>query len=139
MSTKFKNIKDMEKIKISFKDEPQYIIHPHSGTVVCIMNYAIEPNTEIGWTVRGLMHMFDIHIPIKCVGVAKLHPGDTWDEKTGMRVAKAKAETQAYLKVSRAISKAMDKIMIEVNPVVDDFIKKSIDVIEHNEKFINGI
>lgn len=75
-------------------------------------------------------------MPFYSEGVAKLKPGDTYDEKIGLKVSLAKAESHAYRLISSLLKKEIANLLVLVE-AAEKFIDKSNRVCEHNKKYID--
>jgi hypothetical protein len=74
----------------------------------------------------------------KFYGIAKLHKGDNFDYDKGCRIALAKAERIAYKKVGLIID-GMLKALKETVVMMEDFVGKSIMMVEHNSEYIKKL
>lgn len=92
-------------IKLVPYKEPQYFINEKKGIVVAICLFS----------VNNCFHQYDVdsividhkkrgwHIEGK--GIARCSPSDTFDVEKGKKIARAKAEQQAFLKVRDRLNK----------------------------------
>lgn len=128
-------IKDRNEIKISFY-EPKYHIDRANKVVVCILEGDVKYPSSIDYTTSTITkytHLDFDRVTVKAV--AKLSPGDEFDENIGMKVALAKAENKAYEQVCTNLKEYMRNI----NTIIEqckDFFYKSANVIEHNDKYL---
>jgi hypothetical protein len=130
----------MEKIKLSF-EEPTYFINHDKKTVTCKVEFLIKGNPRI------LNYLDHVSFAYKnelltgyhtAIATAKLNPMDQFDVNTGIKVARAKAESWAYQMVNSHIKNTLKKCMVEVYDVVKDFEEKASNVKEHNNKYIQS-
>lgn len=75
-------------------------------------------------------------MPFYSEGIAKLKPGDTYDEKIGKKVSLAKAESHAYRMVSALLRKEVSNLN-DLITTAEKFIEKANRVCEHNKKYID--
>ena len=128
-------MKDRNEIKISFK-EPKFHIDKANKVVVCILEGTPHYPKAIDYTfttITDLMYIDVNEITVKAI--AKLSPGDEFDENIGMKVALAKAENKAYEQVCTNLKDYMRSI----NTIIEqckDFLFKSANVIEHNDEYL---
>ena len=127
---------DRNEIKISFK-EPKYHIDKANKVVVCILVGEARYPKTIDYSITSITNLtFKDVEDIKVKAIAKLSPGDEFDENVGMKVALAKAENKAYEQVCINLKEYMRNI----NTIIEqckDFFFKSANVIEHNNVYIN--
>lgn len=112
----------MEKIKLSF-EAPVIDVRADEGIVVCKLNGSIYNPFEV--EVMG-------------VGVARLKDGDEFDEKIGIKIATAKAESNAYRKVLTLIN-PISKEMRDTCDSLLFFKVKAESVIKHNKRYIRYV
>ena len=116
-------------IKIRF-EEPKYEVNPEKGTVECFLRYEVlYPDFLYRIFFYGETVYFYAH------GIAKINGGDVFDENTGKKISLAKAEKKAYTKIRKRLIKRWYKVINTLN-VTDSFIDKALDVIEHNDKYL---
>ena len=114
-------------IKIRF-NEPQYTINEIRGTVICTLTYSVVYPDCLSSLFKNNVYTVKAK--------AKTCIDDIFDEKTGKRVALAKAESKAYINVGKQcfkhcgnLGKMYDKLYA--------FYAKAIGVIDHNDKYLN--
>lgn len=126
---------DRNEIKISFK-EPKYHIDRVNKVVVCILEGEPQYPKTIDYTFTTITDLTYTNInEVKVKAIAKLSPGDNFDENVGMKVALAKAENKAYEQVCTNLK----EYMRHVNVIIEqckDFFFKSANVIKHNEDYL---
>ena len=115
-------------IKIRFK-EPVYRVDREKGTVSCkLLYYTVYPSF--------LYKMCNIDTSLKTIiTIAKVGPEDTFDEKTGKRVALAKAERNAYKKVGKECFKHC-KTFAKAYEKMYTFYAKANAVELHNSEYL---
>ena len=125
---------DRNEIKLSFK-EPKYHIDLANKVVVCILEGQPKVPDTIDWTMWNFTNN---HMPAKYVtkAVARLTPGDEFDENIGMKVSLAKAENKAYEMLCSDIKKYLDGVSRAIMQG-RDFLYKAANVMEHNIKYID--
>lgn len=133
----------MERFKLKF-GEPRYYVNEKKKTVTCVMTCRLTGNPtvmEMLYVMRNLesseMYEYnDIRYPFEIAATSKLYPGDTFNVETGKKVARAKAESQAYLNTSNKIGKLIGKYFNMVQNMYDEFYTKSESVVSHNDEYL---
>ena len=100
-----------------------------------------EVNESRG-TVVAIAHF---HIPtyvldeddIDTIGVARLDPKDTFKENIGKKVARAKAEQEAYIQFKMLVMKYRKRIALEVEKA-QNTINKLNSCIRHQKEYIKS-
>ena len=116
-------------IKIRF-EEPEYKIDSEKGTVECLLRYEVlYPD----FLYRIFFYSENVYFYAH--GVAKVNSGDVFDENIGKKISLAKAEKKAYAKIRKRLIKRWSKVANTLD-VVDSFIDKAYDVIEHNSEYL---
>jgi hypothetical protein len=75
-------------------------------------------------------------LPKGVKAIATMHPGDEYDEKTGLKVAMAKAEIDAYTIVNNWLVDINDLLIYKIYDKVGDFVDKAEIVINHDVNFV---
>ena len=115
-------------IKLRFK-EPEYIIQPQNGIVICKLSFTIlYPNFV-------LEKCWPLHMCKTVKAIAKVGSEDEFNELTGMKVSLAKAEQKAYAKVGKICASKMKELFKTVK-ALNNFCVKANDVIEHNAYYM---
>lgn len=116
----------MERIKLVFK-KCDYVVKENDGVVIALITAHFDKY------VKGVDRY--IGEVIKVTGVARCHR-DTFDEATGKKLARAKAERSAYIKARNILR---DELR-DINKGVSTF-NTSIDFfnecIDHQDDYIN--
>ena len=116
-------------IKIRF-EEPRYEVNPEKGTVECFLRYEVlYPDF-----LQGLFFLGE-KVYFYASSVAKVNGEDVFDENIGKKISLAKAEKKAYAKIRKRLIKRWSKVVNTLN-VVGGFIDKALDVIEHNDQYL---
>lgn len=126
----------MDSIKISV-DEIKYYVNEKKRCVTCHMTFHTQVNDFIegvSWQVRGA-DMFHSWHTSEAIGQAYASPHDVFDVEQGKRVARARAESAAYVKAKEQLHKMVDKMKYNLM-VMMDFSDKAYEVIEHNKEYI---
>jgi hypothetical protein len=131
----------MERFKLKF-GEPRYYVNEKKKTVTCVMTCRLTGNP----TVMEMLYVMsnlespeaydNIRYNFEVSATSKLYPGDTFDVETGKKVARAKAESQAYLNTSNRIGKLIGKYFNMVQNMYDEFYTKSESVVSHNDEYL---
>lgn len=119
-------------IKLVIDDVNYY--HNNNNYTTCVVRYYVKM-PETLWNLIG-----DIEGEAK--STTHCSPNDEYDQKTGEKVALARAENKAYEKVFKEIRK---KLWVYINsleaviPVVENFKVKTTKSIDHNKTYIKNI
>lgn len=107
--------------------KPSYIVKEDSGIVVCkimvkgthFWNKIFFGYSKMQKKLRRFK-IFDWESVVEYAAVARLHPGDTWDETLGKRIAESKCK--------RAIFRTYTKVMQEYENALKDELTRTINV-----------
>lgn len=128
---------ERENLKLSVKTM-RFYANPHKRTVTCVANFELlAPNYITGQLMRYSFDSNDF-LDYSVKATAKVRPGDTWDEEIGFKIARAKAESMMYARVSRYLGRFLD-YQDKTDIIVHDMIYKAAGVLEHNERYINNL
>lgn len=117
-------------VKIRF-NEPKYTVNEAQGTVTCeLQYYVVFPEFVI-----TLLGNCPSYYPSTVIATAKVCSEDTFNEKTGKRVALAKAEAKAYKKVEKYCFKKCGQLGKVYNKLYDFYAKAQL-VVDHNSEYI---
>lgn len=118
-------------VKIRF-NEPKYTVNETQGTVTCELRYyPVFPE----FVIAVLGECLSYH-PFTVTAIAKVCSEDTFNEKTGKRVALAKAEAKAYKQVGKYCFKKCGQLGKAYNKLYDFYAKAQL-VVDHNYEYIN--
>ncbi len=126
----------MDSIKISV-DEIKYYVNEKKRCVTCHMTFRTQANDfieAVSWQVRGV-DMFHWGRTNEAIGQAYASPHDVFDVEQGKRVARARAESAAYVMAKEQVHKMVDKMKYNLG-VMLDFSDKAYEVIGHNKEYI---
>lgn len=122
---------DMQNIKVVVTDTHYYY---NKNNVTCKADFTVRlPKALedlIGW------------IDGDCTATAFCSPKDAYDQRTGEKIALAKAESRIYEGVVGELNGRIDRIrnVIETTaPVVTKFNLKAVNAITHNDGYIDRI
>lgn len=97
---------------------------------------------EAKGTVTAIAKFYD-YKPYDCVndyfqtvGVAKLKKGDKFDEATGKKIARAKAEKEAFIVFKNRMLN-LRKIVSSITNTIDNTIDKMDRCIQHQKEYIS--
>jgi hypothetical protein len=79
--------------------------------------------------------MYTDHV-YTAVATAKTLPGDVFDQHKGEQISRAKAESMAYKRVSNFFVRLHNWYAENIASPMVDFVEKSLEVISHNNKYI---
>lgn len=121
-------------IKITF-GTPKYLIY--GAETKCYMPFEVKLPPLMEQIATLLIDKKIIPaLPKGVKAIATMHPGDEYDENTGLKVAMAKAEIDAYTIVNNWLVDINDLLMLKIHQKVLDFIDKADIVINHDVNFV---
>lgn len=121
-------------IKITF-GTPKYVIY--GAETKCYMPFEVKLPPLMEQIATLLIDKKIIPaLPKGVKAIATMHPGDEYDEKTGLKVAMAKAEIDAYTIVNNWLVDINDLLIDKVYEKVVDFVDKADIVIDHDVNFV---
>lgn len=121
-------------VKITF-GTPKYVIY--GAETKCYMPFEIKLPPLMEQIATLLIDKKIIPaLPKGVKAIATMHPGDEYDEKTGLKVAMAKAEIDAYTIVNNWLVDINDLLMFKIHEKVVDFVDKADIVIDHDVNFV---
>lgn len=121
-------------VKITF-GTPKYVIY--GAETKCYMPFEVKLPPLMEQIATLLIDKKIIPaLPKGVKAIATIHPGDEYDEKTGLKVAMAKAEIDAYTIVNNWLVDINDLLMLKIHKKVVDFVDKADIVISHDVNFV---
>lgn len=121
-------------VKITF-GTPKYVIY--GAETKCYMPFEVKLPPLMEQIATLLIDKKIIPaLPKGVKAIATMHPGDEYDEKTGLKVAMAKAEIDAYTIVNNWLVDINDLLINKVYEKVVDFVDKADIVINHDVNFV---
>lgn len=121
-------------VKITF-GTPKYVIY--GAETKCYMPFEVKLPPLMEQIATLLIDKKIIPaLPKGVKAIATMHPGDEYDEKTGLKVAMAKAEIDAYTIVNNWLVDINDLLIHKVYEKVVDFVDKADIVINHDVNFV---
>ena len=121
-------------VKITF-GTPKYVIY--GAETKCYMPFEVKLPPLMEQIATLLIDKKIIPaLPKGVKAIATMHPGDEYDEKTGLKVAMAKAEIDAYTIVNNWLVDINDLLMLKIHAKVVDFVDKADIVINHDVNFV---
>lgn len=118
-------------IKLVVYDETYYT---NKNNTTCVIKYYMKMPELLGELIGSVSG--EVKATTCCL------EGDTYDKKTGEKIALAKASSKAYAQASGRIQKRISSLtrrILTVVPAVDRFTEKTIKVIEHNGQYVEKI
>lgn len=122
---------NIEPIKISVTNTTYYL-NKKANVVGCRLSFNIKGPDNVISIIEALLD-YDCY---EVTAEAHLNPADNFDFEIGKKVARAKAETMAYNRVSRLLT----RIAIKMTNAIDSFttfVDKADAVITHNNKYLS--
>lgn len=121
-------------VKITF-GTPKYVIY--GAETKCYMPFEVKLPPLMEQIATLLIDKKIIPaLPKGVKAIATMHPGDEYDEKTGLKVAMAKAEIDAYTIVNNWLVDINDLLIYKIHDKVGDFVEKAEIVINHDVNFV---
>ena len=121
-------------VKITF-GTPKYVIY--GAETKCYMPFEVKLPPLMEQIATLLIDKKIIPaLPKGVKAIATMHPGDEYDEKTGLKVAMAKAEIDAYTIVNNWLVDINDLLIYKIFDKVGDFVEKAEIVINHDVNFV---
>lgn len=121
-------------VKITF-GTPKYVIY--GAETKCYMPFEVKLPPLMEQIATLLIDKKIIPtLPKGVKAIATMHPGDEYDEKTGLKVAMAKAEIDAYTIVNNWLVDINDLLIFKIYDKVGDFVEKAEIVINHDVNFV---
>lgn len=121
-------------VKITF-GTPKYVIY--GAETKCYMPFEVKLPPLMEQIATLLVDKKIIPaLPKGVKAIATMHPGDEYDEKTGLKVAMAKAEIDAYTIVNNWLVDINDLLIYKIHQKVVDFVDKAEIVINHDVNFV---
>ena len=83
---------------------------------------------------------YNIHGRAK--GVSVLHNEDKFDAEKGLKIARARAESNAYFNASTIVSKRIRNAMaalVHLEEMANKFVDKSDAIVQHNDEYITRV
>ena len=128
------NFEQVELIKLSFTD-PIYYTKPNASgttTVYCKLQFVVKgPNN-----VLKSIEAFADEDCYESIGQATVDPRDDYDFETGKRIARAKAESLAYKKVSKLFARICGHLT-DVALAFMQFNDKAEFIVDHNDTYLS--
>lgn len=121
-------------IKVRF-EEPKFSVHKEQGVVVCNLDFEVN--------VPCLREYCTLLEPLngtysRVVGVARCSGNDEFNEHTGKEIAFAKAESKAYAKAKKFLSKQVN-VLNQYIDFYNNFAGKCDSVVFHNNEYVKRI
>ena len=112
-------------------------------TVTCKIDYKIKVSDEkmkqainsIGKFVAGSKIIGEVYT---AEATSKLHPEDEFDQHKGEQVSRAKVEAMVYTNVSNYFARVHNWYSQNIRTPMTNFIDKSINIVYHNEKYVES-
>lgn len=121
-------------VKITF-GTPKYVIY--GAETKCYMPFEVKLPPLMEQIATLLIDKKIIPaLPKGVKAIATMHPGDEYDEQTGLKVAMAKAEIDAYTIVNNWLVDINDLLIYKICDKVGDFVEKAEIVINHDVNFV---
>lgn len=123
--------------------ETEYFTNVEKKTVTCKIYYKIKTSDQRkNYVIDGLNvfvdgGMYTDHV-YTAVATAKTFPGDEFDQHKGEQISRAKAESMAYNRVSSFFTRLHNWYAENIASSMVDFVEKSLDVVSHNNKYIES-
>ena len=123
---------DRQNIKLSVIDEPVYYFNKN--------NVVAKVLTEVVGPSAFHNHFGSIFLIGK--GVAKCHPDDKYSIEKGKKIARARAESNAYKEAKKEILDRWNNLLDIIEslaPLKSEFLTKADKCNQHNDEYIDRI
>lgn len=124
----------MENFKLSV-NSIDYFVNEKKNCVTCRVDYTVKAADETLMLIFGTDMFVGADIGT-AVATARLHKDDKFDVDTGMKVARAKAESLAYRQVANYLDDTIEIYSRKLMHPAMKFIEKADSVIEHNDAYL---
>lgn len=120
-------------ITLSF-DKPRFVVNEKNGVVICYLDFTVNYSNELNslYAYKYCDRQY-WHHTVKALAIVR--DNDTFDEVKGKKVALAKAENKAYLKVKNYVKMA-EKDLSKVLQTISNYNRKADKVINHNLEYL---
>lgn len=121
----------------------EFFTNVDKKTVTCKLYYRIKPSNyrmacilnSVSKFISDNMYAGNIYTS---VATAKTLPKDTFDQHKGEQIARAKAESMAYSRVSTFFMRFHNWYVENFSTPMVDFVEKSLEVTSHNNRYIES-
>lgn len=123
--------------------ETEYSTDVEKKTVTCKIYYKIKASDHRKiQTINSLNAFVDggmcVDSVYTAVATAKTLPEDVFDQHKGEQISRAKAESMAYNRVSNFFVRFHNWYAENIASSMVDFVEKSLDVVSHNNRYIES-
>lgn len=122
-------------VKIQFTNQ-EYRVDLKNGVVKCKVTFTPLYPPFLKFVLKGLNS--SLIGPMTVTAKSRVSNSDTFNEETGRKVALAKAESKAYLRI-RSILKDLQEYVKLTDWQISNYSDKVNKVVTHNQEFINKI
>ena len=120
-------------ITLSF-DKPRYVVNEKNGVVICYLDFTVNYSNELNSLYAyNYCNRHYWHHTVKALAIVR--DNDAFDEVKGKKIALAKAENKAYLKVQNYVKMA-EKDLSKVLQTISNYNRKADKVINHNLEYL---
>ena len=121
----------------------EFFTNVEKKTVTCKIYYKIKTSDyRQNYVIDGLNTFVDGGMYVNCeytaVATAKTLLGDEFDQHKGEQISRAKAESKAYNRVATFFMRLNDWYNENIASPMVEFSKKSLDVVSHNDRYIES-
>jgi hypothetical protein len=121
----------------------EYFTNVEKKTVTCKIYYQIRTSDERkNYAINALNVFVNGGMYIDCVytavATAKTSPEDVFDQHKGEQISRAKAESMAYNRVNKFFMRLHNWYSENIATPMVDFVEKGLDVISHNDRYIES-
>jgi hypothetical protein len=123
--------------------ETEYSTDVEKKTVTCKIYYKIKTSDHRKKQIINALNAFldggmCVNNVYTAVATAKTLPGDEFDQHKGEQISRAKAESMAYNRVGSFFMRLHNWYAENVASSMVEFSKKCLDVVSHNNKYIES-
>lgn len=125
----------MNKLKLSIYDIEYHVNH-NKKRVGCKITYRLNGDPKFMRVLGEFMVVTKDPIEWELTAYANLDPQDNFNVETGMKVARAKAESQAYNRVRGLLARYVDFNYLNTIQI-GRFVTKANATVEHNDEYLS--
>ena len=122
-------------VKIQFTNQ-EYRVDLKNGVVKCKVTFIPLYPPFLKFVLKGLNQ--SLIGPMTVTAKSRVSSSDTFNEETGRKVALAKAESKAYLRI-KSVLKDLQEYVKLTDWQISNYSDKADKVVTHNQEFVNKI
>lgn len=124
-----------DNFKLSIYDI-EYHINRKKKRIGCHISYKLKGDPKFIGMLYGFIRLTSDPMEWELTAYATTNLGDEFNVDTGMKIARAKAESMAYRRVKNLLSRFIE-FDYDFTLKAVEFADKAFETIEHNEEYIS--